>query len=135
MNNKCVLTVNSTNITHHYIDNIITCEILFNIITKNFQLYFINIEKYINIKIIIGPKYSVDETSLWYTINRPVLTTHFSVIENIRLISDNEIDLLKHLINTTLKVCRDTNMRFDTDKDIRRKISLKLSTDWYPYPG
>lgn len=135
---KYIININKTNITQYFIDidNNSTYEILFNTINKQFELYFININKNINIKIIIGPKYLIEETDEWYKSDRPFLRTYYYNIENVNLINDNEINILKYLINDTLNVCRENNkMNFDTDKDIQRQISLTLSKNWYLYPG
>jgi len=134
---KYIININKTNITQYFIDiDNSTYEILFNTINKQFELYFININKNINIKIIIGPKYLIEETDEWYKSDRPFLRTYYYNIDNVNLINDKEINILKYLINDTLKVCRENNkMNFDTDKDIRRQISLTLSKNWYLYPG
>ena len=134
---KYIININKTNITQYFIDiDNSTYEILFNTINKQFELYFINISKNINIKIIIGPKYLIEETDEWYKSDRPFLRTYYYNIDNVNLINDKEINILKYLINDTLKVCRENNkINFDTDKDIRRQISLTLSKNWYLYPG
>lgn len=111
-------------------------ETLFNLSNKQLQLYILDKNKTIKINIIVGPLMVNQESDLWYNIHRPILKTHFNITQNINLLDNNQKNVTKTIIYNILKYCRDNNIiKFDTDKDFRRAISLSLNCDWYPYPG
>ena len=127
---------NENYISHIFNDSDTSYESTFNMNNKNYLIYFNNIIKNIYIKIIISPRNVKHELHYWYTIERPFLKINFKEIDHLELLDTSEIDIIKFIINKTLKVCRDQNIiKFDTDKDIRREVSLAFNSSWYPFPG
>ena len=133
-------------------DNIIF-DITFNKVTKEFNLSFVDFFKnstfnnineldhiYLsncNLKIIIAPKFAPQHNDvIWNKIERPSLETKYFIGEHLDSISIENQELIIYMIHKVLKKCRDQNViKFDTDKDIRRCIALKLNQPWYIFPG
>jgi len=126
--------VNTNFIIHRIIHNGLYIESKFNIITK--YLYLDLFSKSTIIRITVSCYSDINGIINWSKQDRPILKTYYSLIQNIDELSVEEINLLKIIIYDTLKICREKKyIKFDTDKDFRRQISLSINRDWYKYPG
>ena len=119
-------------IIHRNIYNGLFVESKFDILTKFFYLDICN--NNILIKLIIS-SYS-DIIKNWDLEERPLLKIRYEFIKNIDELSIEEREICNFIIRETLKILREKKyIKFDTDKDIRRQISLSFKRPWYKYPG
>jgi hypothetical protein len=136
----------SLNVIHYnYSNDSIIFDITFNKITKEFNLSYVDFideseQMYLtnsNFKIIIGPKFIPQHhDNIWSRIERPSLETKYFIGEHLDSISIQNQELINCMIYRILNTCRDQKViRFDTDKDIRRCIALKINQPWYIFPG
>ena len=130
-------------IQYLYFKKYTLCEITFNNITKqlNFNYIKFNKNEYLSkdilrsFNILIGAHFIAD-IDVWKLIKRPTIKQYYYKEYNLDTISEIDIQLIKEIIRLTLKKCREKNyIYFDTDKDIRRCISINLKKTWYPFPG
>lgn len=132
--NKTERILDNEFIIHRYLHDTLFLESKFDITTKFFYLDLY--KNNILIKLIISSYLNIDGIINWNTHERPILKTKYKIIKNIDELSLEERNICNYIIKETLKVCREKEyIKFDTDKDIRRQISLSFNRPWYKYPG